>query len=128
MKEIIRNRNVVIFFLIITTSAFAFTTVDQHVCTLLNYAQSTKNYPFFGWKNILGTCINENTQVCSAPAESKCFINKGISEPDEGNLTGWRDKCQEVVFMPNKCNDLTQIELNDTYNFPHAVLKEFKDK
>ena len=112
MKEIIENRNIVIFFLIITTTVFTYAKVDQHVCTLSNYAQRTKKYPFFDWKNILGTCsvTDENTQVCSAPTGS--------------NLTGWRDKCQEVVFMPNKCNDLTQIELNDTYNFPHAVLNK----
>ena len=47
MKEIIVNRNIVLFFLIITTSAFAFDKVEQDVGTLSNYAQT--NYRLRSW-------------------------------------------------------------------------------
>ena len=66
-----------------------------------------KNSPFFYWNSTLGTCSlsNENTQVCTTPAGSKCFKNESIPEPDLGSLTVRVDKCQEVDFQSNQCND-----------------------
>ena len=85
-----------------------------------------KDSPFFYWNSTLSTCSlsNENTQVCTTPAGSKCFKNESIPEPDKGSLTVRMDKCQPVDFKPNQCNDSSLTQLNSSDIYQCAALDE----
>ena len=123
MKEIIRNRNVVIFFLIITTSAFAFA---KDVCTLPNYAQRNQNYYDLSSEE---DCLQKCGQVQNCTFHSWDHRKKICTILIELNRNPKNPKCfchkyQEVDFKSNQCNDSRLIKLNDSDHFQCAAVNK----
>ena len=123
MKEIIRNRNIVIFFLITTTSAIAFAKVDQDVCTLPNFAQRNQNYYDLSSKE---DCLQKCGQVQNCTFHSWDHHKKSCTILIElyRNPINPKYFChtyQEVDFKSNQFNDWSLIKLNDSDNFQCAA-------